>query len=157
MNTMDWSVLLDPNGVTLIFPPSTVTALWPDLSKVRLSGQAAMKHYEPNESDIHETHSHDTKHKGTYLLNAALGTRGQFMIGTWFLQWNPTANDGLSPMILTLREFIVRNHFEALQLNESGSGSLYFSRQCFVLWPGVMNAVDCKSTLTQWLMGHVVA
>lgn len=26
-----------------------------------------------------------------------------------------------------------------------------------MLWPGVMNAVDCKSTLTQWLMGHVVA
>lgn len=34
---------------------------------------------------------------------------------------------------------------------------LFQSTACFVLWPGVMNAVDCKSTLAQWLMGHVVA
>ncbi len=40
---------------------------------------------------------------------------------------------------------------------KSESESLYFSGQCFVLWPGVVNAVNCKSTLTQWLMGHIAA
>ena len=40
--------------------------------------------------------------------------------------------------------------------SESDSGSLYFSRRCFVLWPGgSWIAADCKSTLTHdgwWYM-----
>lgn len=41
--------------------------------------------------------------------------------------------------------------------NKSESDFLQVSGQRFVLRPGVMNAVNCKSILTQWLMGHVAA